>query len=72
MVFKTIRFSGDGLPDDEKEFMERVKLYGIKWFEQVFENNGFTLKKNLGDYRGSEYNEAESPRLIMIAKKESF
>ncbi|MDX1590847.1 MAG: class I SAM-dependent methyltransferase [Balneolaceae bacterium] len=69
MVYKNIQFSGEQISEEESEYMERVKLYEKEWFEEAFDQNGFELKKTYGDYRGSSYKGAESPRLILIAKK---
>ena len=68
MVYKTIRFEGGSLKEPV-EYMERVKLYELGWFQEAFDKYGFTLRKTYGDYDGSRYSGPENPRLIMIASK---
>lgn len=68
MVYKTIRFEGESLKEPV-EYMERVKLYELDWFEEAFAKNGFTLRKTYGDYDGHAYSGPENPRLIMIAAR---
>lgn len=68
MVYKHIRFTGEGV-DQPIEYHERVKLYELDWFKQVFEEKGLDLKQIYGSYEGETFDKEISPRLLMIAKK---
>jgi 2-polyprenyl-3-methyl-5-hydroxy-6-metoxy-1,4-benzoquinol methylase len=52
-----------------KTFYESVKLY--KWAELhgAIQENGLAIKKTFGDFMGSDFMEATSPRIIIIAQK---
>lgn len=66
-VYKNIRFSGVKI-GPEKEYNERVKLYGREWFEQSLRRTGYSVKKVWGNYDGDPFNESSSPRLIVLAQ----
>ena len=68
MVHKKIRFTGTGLKEPV-EYQERVKLYGKEWFEQQLKARGFNIIEFIGDFSGSSFSEAISPRLIILAEK---
>ena len=68
MVFKKITFSGPSLPEDI-DYLERVKLYDLSWFEHQFISENLTLHKVYGDYSGASFEPQTSPRLIMIGSK---
>jgi SAM-dependent methyltransferase len=67
-VYKNIRFSGEKI-GSEKEYNERVKLYGREWFEESLKRTGYSVKKVWGNYDGDPFNESSSPRLIVVAEK---
>lgn len=67
-VYKHIRFTGERI-DKPIEYQERVKLYELDWFENVFEENGFDIKKVYGSYEGEPFDKENSPRLLILAKK---
>jgi SAM-dependent methyltransferase len=50
-----------------REFNEQVKLYGNDWFTHELTSLGFRITERLGDYDGSPFDPARSPRLIIIA-----
>ena len=52
-----------------KTFYESVKLY--KWAElhEAIQENGLAIKNTFGDFTGSDFVEATSPRIIIIAQK---
>lgn len=66
-VYKKIRFSGVET-ESPKMYNERVKLYGRKWFEDVMGRSGFSIREVMGNYSGDSFDEASSPRLIILAE----
>lgn len=68
MVYKHIRFTGDDI-NKPIEYQERVKLYELDWFKNIFDENGFELEEVYGSYEGESFDRENSPRLLMIAKK---
>jgi SAM-dependent methyltransferase len=64
-VVKTIHFI-DGAKT--YYFEERVKLFSLQDFERLFEQANLNLLKVYGDYQLQDFNESESPRLILLAK----
>jgi SAM-dependent methyltransferase len=68
MVYKEIRFTGPSL-EEPVQYQERVKLYGLNWFEENLNNFGFSLDKVYGSYTGLSFDKNESPRLIIISRK---
>lgn len=68
MVYKHIRFTGEDV-DEPIKYHERVKLYELNWFEDVFKANGFDIKQVYGSYEGEPFDKENSPRLIMVAEK---
>lgn len=68
MVHKEITFT-DGSLHKPKTYRERVKLYDEMWFRNAFESYGFTVKHCWGDYKGNNFDEKSSPRLILLAEK---
>jgi SAM-dependent methyltransferase len=67
-VYKNIRFSGEKI-GSEKEYNERVKLYGREWFEESLKRAEYNVKDIWGNYDGDPFNESTSPRLIVVAQK---
>ncbi len=68
MVCKDLTFSDED-HTRSKTFSERVKLYPKAWFRKAFEKNGFVISDAFGNYSGSPYNETESPRLVLFARR---
>jgi 2-polyprenyl-3-methyl-5-hydroxy-6-metoxy-1,4-benzoquinol methylase len=52
------------------EFVESVRMFTLEEFKQMFAQNGLVLKHLFGGYDGSEFNEANSNRLIMFAQRD--
>ena len=52
-----------------KTFYESVKLYRCGELHKAIIENGLAIKKTFGDFTGSDFNEATSPRIIIIAQK---
>jgi hypothetical protein len=50
-------------------FNERVARYRLTDFTRIFEAHGLSLETCLGNYALDPYNETNSPRLILIARK---
>lgn len=48
---------------------EKVAKFSLSDFERMFEKQGLTITQKFGNYNLDEFNEEESPRLILIAKK---
>lgn len=51
-----------------REYLERVKLYPLSWFEQRYEEVGLRMEQLYGNYDGSRYDAAQSPRMIMAGR----
>jgi SAM-dependent methyltransferase len=66
-VVKTIRIQDK--ESDERVYEERVKLYRLASFRSMLERAGLTLERVFGGYDGTDYEEAGSPRLIMMGTK---
>jgi 2-polyprenyl-3-methyl-5-hydroxy-6-metoxy-1,4-benzoquinol methylase len=52
-----------------KTFYESVKLYRWQKLHEVIKENGLAIKNTFGDFTGSDFMEATSPRIIIIAQK---
>ena len=66
-VIKEIKVS-DG--DDVAYFEERVRLFRFKEFNKMLSASGLKIIHHFGDYNMMTYDPKQSPRLILIAKKE--
>ena len=62
-VLKNIKLT-DG--NRQREFIESVRLYDWKFLIDEFSKYGFKAYKLFGDYYGSDFDENNSPRLIVI------
>jgi 2-polyprenyl-3-methyl-5-hydroxy-6-metoxy-1,4-benzoquinol methylase len=62
-VVKEIEIKYQGIT---KVFTETVKLYNIDKLTQMFEKMGFKIFKVFGNYKGGQFSESESDRLIII------
>ena len=65
-VIKDIIFQNNGMV---KTFYESVKLYRYRELYDAIHKNGLAIKKTFGDFTGSDFIEATSPRMIIIAQK---
>jgi len=52
-------------PERARQYLERVRLYPLEWFEQHCAESGLQLDQVYGDYDGRPYDKEESPRMIM-------
>ncbi|MBL0328654.1 MAG: methyltransferase domain-containing protein [Bacteroidetes bacterium] len=66
-IIKKIEFSDKG---KNYSFEERVKALTLADFEKYFEANKLKIVHLRGDYELSEFNESNSERLIIVAKKD--
>lgn len=64
-VIKTITIRTE---DGERHYEERVRLLGRDWFERALAEAGLELRKIYGGYDGQPYEQATSPRLILIGR----
>jgi hypothetical protein len=65
-IFKRIQFYDHG---KEFDFTERVQALKIADFSQLLLNNGFEIMRTFGDFQLNDYQENDSDRLLIIAKK---
>ena len=65
-IFKRIQFNDQGKAFD---FTERVQALKIGDFTQLLVNNGFEIMRTFGDFQLNDYQENNSDRLLIIAKK---
>lgn len=55
--------------EHEHSFEERVRLYTLDDFRDMFAAAGLSIRNVYGDYRGADFG-PESPRLILVAQAE--
>lgn len=67
-IYKEIHFRG-ALPGQTRSYKERVKLYGLPWFQKGMESAGLRLIESFGDYNGAPFHADHSPRLLMLAER---
>lgn len=65
-VYKQVDFVTGGR---RFQFRERVRLFSLEDFKQLFAASGFQLRRVYGGYDLSEYDPINSRRLILIAQK---
>ena len=51
------------------DFTEKVAVFSLPDFKQMFEKNGLIITAVFGDYGLGSFDKDESPRLIMVAQK---
>ncbi len=51
------------------QFSESVRLYSFSELINILQSNKFTVEIILGDFNGSNFNENDSPRTIIFARK---
>lgn len=67
-IIKNIRF--DDAEKQPRQFTERVAAFTLVDFIALFEDAGMELVHTFGDYKLNSFDEATSPRLIMVFKKQ--
>jgi SAM-dependent methyltransferase len=65
-IYKRIRFCADGKDHDHTE---RVQALLLSDFQRLLESNGFEILRTFGDFKLNDFNESESDRLIIVARK---
>ncbi|WP_166240415.1 class I SAM-dependent methyltransferase [Paenibacillus turpanensis] len=68
-VRKRISIRSAEAPEQERHYMEQVKLYGLADFKRLLKGTGLLLDRIYGGYDGSEYDPVHSTRLIMTGHK---
>ncbi|PAU92995.1 SAM-dependent methyltransferase [Aliifodinibius salipaludis] len=66
-IHKDIAFAGDKL-DKPRVYWERVKLYGLDWFEKEMDKRNLEIIDVNGDYQGGDFDPQTSPRLLIISR----
>ena len=62
-LLKEIRIDDNG---ETQTFKEEVNSFSLKKMKSLFVNAGLTFTASYGDYALSDYNEEESPRMILF------
>jgi SAM-dependent methyltransferase len=65
-IVKSIEFNHQGM---DFHFEERVKLISLATFEQYMKASGLEIMHLFGNYELQDFNEQQSDRLIIIARK---
>ncbi|MES2588046.1 MAG: class I SAM-dependent methyltransferase [Bacteroidota bacterium] len=65
-IFKNISFKDE---NQEYNFTERVQALKLADFKMLLEKSGFELLHTFGDFSLASFDETNSPRLILIARK---
>jgi SAM-dependent methyltransferase len=65
-IFKQINFEDK---EEEYSYTERVQALFLNDFRNLLEEANFELIESFGDYNMNKFDENNSPRLILIAKK---
>lgn len=65
-IYKRIRFHADG---EDHDHTERVQVLLLSDFQRLLESNGFEILRTFGDFKLNDFNESESDRLIIVARK---
>jgi SAM-dependent methyltransferase len=66
-VEKEIEMGGDG---SRKTFREAVRAYREDELVELHRRSGFRVTRSFGDFDGSPFDVARSPRLILLAERE--
>lgn len=66
-IIKDISFTDT--ENTPRHYVEKVATFSLEEFTDMFARYGMTLTKTFGDYKLNEYDPEESPRLIMVFKK---
>lgn len=67
--FKQIQITDQDHPSPLDLYTEKVAKFTFKHFEEMFLHHGLQIETVFGDYHLAEYDEATSPRLILLARK---
>ncbi|MBP3962103.1 class I SAM-dependent methyltransferase [Paenibacillus lignilyticus] len=64
-VVKQIHITPQEGTEASRNYVERVRLFPLPWFEQALREAGLELEHRYGDYEGRPYEEKSSPRMIL-------
>lgn len=67
-VQKEITLNDPLEPGKPRQYLERVRLYPLRWFEKRLSENGLKLETLYGGYNGDSYDGQNSPRMILTGK----
>lgn len=67
-VQKEITVSDPDNHDEFRQYLERVRLFRLAWFERHLAECDLVLEQLYGNYDGSAYDAAASPRMIMAGR----
>lgn len=67
-VQKEITITDNGLNGAKRQYLEKVRLYGLEWFKEHLAEANLELLNVYGNYDGTDYNDAESSRIIMTGR----
>ena len=65
-IFKTISIFD---PELKGTYQEKVRAYSKSELETMIKKAGFNITDTFGDYKLSSFNDKDSDRVIIIAKK---
>jgi cyclopropane fatty-acyl-phospholipid synthase-like methyltransferase len=65
-IYKDINFKKES-NGAEKTYSERVKLYGLDWFEREMGKRHLMIDHVYGDYMGATFDPEHSPRMLIIS-----
>jgi ubiquinone/menaquinone biosynthesis C-methylase UbiE len=67
-VQKEITVSSPQSNEKPRQYLERVRLYDLGWFDKHLVACGLAMEQLYGNYNGSAYDPATSPRMIMAGR----
>jgi len=67
-VQKVITITDNAAGGGVRQYLERVRLYPLAWFERSMMEAGLMLEQLYGDYEGAPYDAEHSPRMIMAGR----
>lgn len=65
-IYKDIKFRKEAT-GAQKTYSERVKLYGLAWFEHEMGKRDLYIDHVYGDYMGGDFEPESSPRMLIIS-----
>lgn len=68
-IYKKIEFTGEKV-NGQRIYSERVKLYGLDWFQEEMEKRDLQIDHIYGDYEGHVFDPETSNRLLIISHLE--
>lgn len=65
-IHKDIKFRKEST-GDQRTYSERVKLYGLDWFEREMKKRNLHIEHVYGNYRGAAFDPGSSPRMLIVS-----